>query len=254
MQKLERSLYRSFIRFAASLAHTGKGIYLQHRLNPSHEVSWLYFDIPSNNIAIVNNLFNWPALIQDSVVPFLESMPSRWIDGPTLKGLFQKAFRVPIAKEKRGEYVDFSLEVLREMQLLRKLSAQTSVTKDPSGLVITCTSVFSERDSQLQHSHYTHYYRILIENNGDAPVQLLNRSWIFKANNGTPPAVLPKWAPGVVGERPLLSTGEGFHYMSSTKIGASSGYMEGTFQFSNAKGELFEVPVGRCELSDAKFM
>jgi uncharacterized protein affecting Mg2+/Co2+ transport len=56
-----------------------------------------------------------------------------------------------------------------------------------------------------------------------------------------------------VGEQPLLSKGEGFHYMSSTRIQSISGYMEGTFQFSNAKGELFEVPVGKCALTNAKF-
>ena len=288
MQKLEKSLFRSFLRYANNLKKSGKvGIYLQHRLNPQAEVSWLYFDCRINNQTIVNNMFVYPESIKEQLVSDINKRlgTSRWIDGETLGQIFKNAYRIPLpipdAKEEkddgnsnsnsnavahahtttqhkykrdRSERIDFAMDVLRELHLLGKLSEQTSVITDhPTGLVITCTSLFSEQDSQLQYSNFTHYYRILIENQGEEPVQLINRSWIF-CGDGTPPVILPRWAPGVVGEKPLLSKGEGFHYMSSTRIGATNGYMEGTFQFSDARGKLFEVPIGRCALTDAQFM
>lgn len=252
MNKLQRSLYRTFLKTSSNITARKSDIYLQHRLDPNAEINWLYFDSAANNSAIINNMLSWPKAVQDVIVPELESRDTRWISGPEVTKLVKKAFRVPVPKEESDEYIDFALEAIREINLILKLSTQTSVVRDASGLVVTCTSLFSEDDSQLQFSHYTHFYRITIENQGDLPVKLLNRSWIF-CGDGTPPVILPRWAPGVVGEQPLLSKGEGFHYMSSTRIQSISGYMEGTFQFSNAKGELFEVPVGKCALTNAKF-
>jgi len=208
MQKLERSLYRTFLRTARGLTARKRDIYLQHKLDPHAEINWLYFDSAANNSAIINNMLSWPTTVKDVIVPELESRPTRWISGADVSKFVKKAFRVPVPSEHKHEYVDFALEAIREINLIQKLSAQTSVVRDASGLVVTCTSLFSEHDSQLQFSHYTHFYRITIENQGDIPVKLLNRSWIF-CGEGTPPVVLPRWAPGVVGEQPLLGKGEG---------------------------------------------
>jgi ApaG protein len=276
MNSLDRSLFRSFLRFSRGLhKKPHQSIYLQHRLNPNAEVSWLYFDQNQNNIAILKNLFTWPRLIEASVVDglvdeidnksfFDKRFRPRWLDGERLESLVKDAYRqqtiikstddttTKSSTQEKYELTDFAMEALRELQLLSKLTEQTSVVRD-AGLVITCTSIYSEDDSQLQFSHYTHYYRILIENVGDEPVQLLNRSWIF-AGEGHPPVVLPRWAPGVVGEQPVLNSGEGFHYMSSTRIASENGSMEGVFQFSNSKGELFEVPVGKCNLTNTNLL
>jgi ApaG protein len=251
--KLERSLFRSLLRFSRKTKSTTQSsVYLQHHLNPNAEVSWLYFDSKANDNAIIKNLLDWPVAIEDKIVGSHLCDNSRWVTGDRMHKIVCESFRIPVQGEERDKHIDFAMEALRELQLLSKLTEQTSVVRDESGLVITCTSIFSEADSQLQFEHFTHYYRILIENAGDSPVQLLNRSWVF-CGDGSPPVILPRWAPGVVGERPLLNTGEGFHYMSSTRIQASNGYMEGTFQFSNAEGELFEVPVGRTALTAHEF-
>jgi len=208
MQKLERSLFRTFLRTAKSLRARKSEIYLQHRLDPHAEINWLYFDSAANNSAIINNMLSWPTAVKEALVPELESRPTRWINGTEISKLVKKAFRVPVPTAEKHEYIDFALEAIREINLMQKLSAQTSVVRDASGLVVTCTSLFSEDDSQLQFSHYTHFYRITIENQGPVPVKLLNRSWVF-CGEGTPPVILPRWAPGVVGEQPLLSKGEG---------------------------------------------
>ena len=78
------------------------------------------------------------------------------------------------------------------------------------------------------------------------------RSWIFHGE-GAPPVVLPKWAPGVVGETPVLAPGEGFAYMSSTRISSKFGTMEGVLRFQNHVGDYFEVPVEKCKLTPAEF-
>ena len=256
MNKLERSLCRSLLKLARSVPkkEPHHQLYLQHRLNPGAEISWLYFDSTANDNAVMKNLLDWPNGMEEKIItPMLGDKP-RWVMGDKLRDIILAAYRLPVqSKQERDTRVDFAMEALRELQLLSKLTEQTSVVKHESGVVITCTSIYSEMDSQLEFGHYTHYYRVLIENTGDEPVQLLNRSWVF-CGDGSPPVILPKWAPGVVGERPLLNTGEGFHYMSSTRINAPSGWMEGTFQFSDSKGELFEVPIGRTPLTCHKFL
>ncbi len=252
MQKITGSVYRSFLRISKGLLKGNNEIYLQHRLDPQAEVSWLYFDSAGINSAVINNMLTWPSKVREAVVPELEKGQTRWINGLLLKTLIKKAFKIPISKAEVNEHVDFAFDALREINLLQKLSLQTSVTRDPRGVIITCTSLYSEEDSHLKFAHYTHFYRITIENQGDTPVRLMARTWTFKAD-GAAPIILPRWAPGVVGEQPLLGKGEGFHYMSSTRISAESGYMEGIFQFSDASGALFEVPISRCALTKAKF-
>ena len=256
MDKLERSLARSLLRMARDVPRNnshGK-LYLQHRLNPGAEISWLYFDSLANDNAIMKNLLDWPSGFEEKIITPILRWGPRWLGGDTLRDIVLASYRLPSqSTSERNTRVDFAMEALRELQLLSKLTEQTSVVKDESGVVITCTSIYSELDSQLEYGHYSHYYRVLIENTGDEPVQLLNRSWVF-CGEGGPPTILPKWAPGVVGEKPLLAAGEGFHYMSSTRIGAQSGYMEGTFQFSDSKGGMFEVPIGRTALTCNKFL
>lgn len=261
LSKLEKSLYRTCVRFSRGCTKTEKPLLLQPRLDPATESNWRYYDVSANNRKIVKSLFApWPGGMCDDLLSDLLgstniSTTGRWVDGATLLRLFRKAFRLNLnSQEERNECIDFGIRVIRELHLLRKLTEQSSRVYDADNKVtVTCTSTFSEELTHENLKHYIHHYRITIENAGEEKVQLLNRSWTFKGDDGAPPTILPKWQSGVVGEKPNLLHGEGFQYMSRTKIGAKTGHMEGVFQFSDSQWGLFEVEVGRCPLTGVKF-
>ncbi len=49
--------------------------------------------------------------------------------------------------------------------------------------------------------------------------------------------------PGVVGEQPVLKSGERFEYTSSATLNTPSGMMGGAYQMETASGERFEIEI-----------
>ena len=49
--------------------------------------------------------------------------------------------------------------------------------------------------------------------------------------------------PGVVGEQPVLSPGEGFRYTSGAVLTTERGTMHGTYQMQRADGAHFDVRI-----------
>ncbi len=101
-----------------------------------------------------------------------------------------------------------------------------------------------ERSDPAQRQFF-YAYRIRIENEGDAPAQLLRRHWIITDALGDVEEVR---GDGVVGEQPLLEPGQCFEYTSACPLATQYGTMHGTYEFINAAGDPFTVVINPFEL------
>ncbi|MFQ5527705.1 MAG: Co2+/Mg2+ efflux protein ApaG [Thermoanaerobaculia bacterium] len=92
-------------------------------------------------------------------------------------------------------------------------------------------------------------YTVTITNEGDETVQLLTRHWIITDGTGH---VQEVHGPGVVGEQPVLASGQSFEYTSGCPLTTDVGKMEGSYQMVSSAGEQFDIriaPFTLCEES-----
>lgn len=108
------------------------------------------------------------------------------------------------------------------------------------GIKVTVRPMFLEEQSEPTDDHYVWAYHVTIENLGDRTVQLVNRYWRITDAKGIVQEVR---GPGVVGEQPVLASGESFEYTSGTPLSTPSGVMMGTYQMEGPNGAMFDVTV-----------
>jgi ApaG protein len=105
---------------------------------------------------------------------------------------------------------------------------------------VTAMPDFLIERSDPDQGRYFWSYTIEIANLGRERVQLVSRHWIIIDANGKREEVR---GPGVVGEQPVLESGESFRYASGCSLSTPSGLMQGTYHMINAAGESFEIDV-----------
>ncbi len=113
-------------------------------------------------------------------------------------------------------------------------------TKTTHNIKITATPQFLAEHSEPSEDHYVWAYTIELANEGDTPVQLINRHWKITDAKGLTQEVR---GPGVVGEQPVLKPGDSYHYTSGTSLGTASGLMLGEYEMTTPTGEHFEVDI-----------
>ncbi|MEQ1724430.1 MAG: Co2+/Mg2+ efflux protein ApaG [Sphingopyxis sp.] len=104
---------------------------------------------------------------------------------------------------------------------------------------------FQPENSQASASRWFWIYHIRIENHGDTPVQLIDRSWEITDGRG---AVHLVEGSGVVGEQPVIAPGASFDYVSGCPLATPSGRMIGHFGMIDAAGRQFSVKVPELRL------
>ena len=108
------------------------------------------------------------------------------------------------------------------------------------------------RDPRVEEQEkYAFSYHVTISNQGSETVQLLNRYWLITDGNGKQTEVA---GPGVVGETPVLASGESFSYSSGAILDTPVGFMQGHYEFqckseTEAEAELFKAPIAVFTLS-----
>jgi ApaG protein len=107
-------------------------------------------------------------------------------------------------------------------------------------ITVSVKPFFLEEQSSPTDNRYVWAYRVRIENNGDATVQLRTRYWKVTDSHGQVQEVR---GAGVVGEQPVLHPGESFEYTSGTPLPTPSGIMVGSYQMQDTAGELFDIAV-----------
>lgn len=88
-------------------------------------------------------------------------------------------------------------------------------------------------------------YHIRIENGRDTPVQLLTRRWIVADGRG---ALYRREGEGVVGEQPVIQSGDSYDYVSGNQLPTPTGWMEGSYVMIDGLGSLIEVAIPRFAL------
>ncbi|HEX4229789.1 MAG TPA: Co2+/Mg2+ efflux protein ApaG [Bryobacteraceae bacterium] len=83
-------------------------------------------------------------------------------------------------------------------------------------------------------------YTIRITNLGSETIQLLSRHWII---SDALERVREVQGPGVVGEQPILASGQSFQYSSWCPLETPTGSMHGTYLMVRAGRERFEVAI-----------
>ncbi len=96
-----------------------------------------------------------------------------------------------------------------------------------------------ERSNPLE-SQYLFAYQVTITNEGDRPVQLLNRHWFIKDAFKRIEEVK---GPGVVGHQPRLEPGESFRYTSFCPLPTPQGDMRGTYEMIYEDGSTFDAEI-----------
>ena len=121
----------------------------------------------------------------------------------------------------------------------------TSSSAETAGVLVEVQSRYVEEESLPMTRRFAFQYTITITNNGNEVVQLRSRHWIITNGLG---GVEEVKGPGVVGEQPVLSPGEGFRYTSGAVLPTERGTMRGTYQMHRADGAQFDAQIAPFSL------
>ena len=114
-------------------------------------------------------------------------------------------------------------------------------TATTRGVEVTVRTLFLADQSDPAENTWVWAYQIRIRNVGAATVQLLRRTWRITDATGRTQLVRGE---GVIGEQPILESGEAFEYTSGTPLGTPSGMMSGSYHMvETVSGENFDAEV-----------
>ncbi|WMS44495.1 Co2+/Mg2+ efflux protein ApaG [Acuticoccus sp. MNP-M23] len=119
------------------------------------------------------------------------------------------------------------------------------------GIEVTVAPSFLPEHSSVEKSRYVWAYDVEIRNLSDVSVQLRHRYWTITDGTGHVERVE---GPGVVGEEPVIASGESFRYNSGCPLTTPTGFMVGQYEMETAGGERFlvDVPAFSLDLPDAR--
>lgn len=115
--------------------------------------------------------------------------------------------------------------------VIHKLSSFVSVSSEVH---------FIEEQSDEYQQRYVFSYEITIENNSDKTLQLLSRNWLITDSNGQKISVE---GDGVVGQQPIIQSGQRYKYQSGSVIKTPIGTMEGFYTFKDLQGKKYRVDI-----------
>ncbi len=120
-------------------------------------------------------------------------------------------------------------------------------TLTTNGVKISVETHYRPDHSDPRESRFVFAYRITIQNLSQHTVQLMRRYWLITDSDGVRREVE---GDGVIGEKPVLKTGELHQYSSGCHLGSEIGSMEGHYTMMNTEtGELFVVYIPRFRLT-----
>jgi ApaG protein len=105
---------------------------------------------------------------------------------------------------------------------------------------VTVTPRFVTERSSPEHGYFFWAYTIEITNLGSGTIQLKTRHWRITDALGRLQEVR---GAGVVGEEPVLRSGESFEYTSGVPLPTPSGFMVGTYGMVSESGENFDIDI-----------
>jgi ApaG protein len=110
---------------------------------------------------------------------------------------------------------------------------------------------YVESQSEPEKDKYVFAYHIAIDNQDNTSVNLLNRYWLITDGDGAKSEVSGS---GVVGEQPLISSGETYHYSSGCVLSTPVGTMEGYYEMQMPDSSMVKVPIPVFSLTVPKIL
>lgn len=123
-------------------------------------------------------------------------------------------------------------------------------SKETNNISVSVEPFYVAEMSEPEAGKFVFGYTITLVNNGVDNVQLISRHWQIVDGVGRKTEVRGE---GVVGEQPILRTGEPYTYTSGTPLPTPSGMMGGTYQMRNNEGMWFDIEIPFFSL-DAPFV
>src|ERR1700761_4235211 len=108
------------------------------------------------------------------------------------------------------------------------------------GVTVRVSVSYLPEQSEPAHGRWFWAYHIRIENDGEAPVQLLTRHWTITDGRG---AVAEVQGDGVVGDQPVIDPGESYDYVSGCPLQTPTGSMEGSYGVIDGDGGAFDIAI-----------
>lgn len=120
------------------------------------------------------------------------------------------------------------------------------ISQITSDVRISVEAIYQPEYSNPDNLHFMFAYRITIENQGPDTIQLIRRHWDIFDAIGDHKQVDGE---GVVGEQPILESGQSHQYASGCNLRSDMGYMQGFYEMHRlSDGELLTVAIPRFNL------
>jgi ApaG protein len=104
------------------------------------------------------------------------------------------------------------------------------VSKISAGIKVSVEVYYQPDYSNPLNNEFMFAYRITIENSNAFAVKLLTRHWHIFDSNGEQREVEGE---GVVGQQPVITSGQQFQYSSGCNLRTEIGKMHGTYTLEN---------------------
>lgn len=115
------------------------------------------------------------------------------------------------------------------------------VTQITEGIKVTVETEYQPDYSSPRQFHYVFTYRITIENHSNNTIQLQRRHWIISDSNNVIKEVEGE---GVVGQQPVLESGQMHQYVSGCNLKTGIGKMKGSYTMERIlDGKKFKVSI-----------
>lgn len=120
------------------------------------------------------------------------------------------------------------------------------ISQISSGIRISVEVRYLEDYSNSLTEEYFFGYQIIIENHNPFPVQLLSRYWEIFDSIGETSEVEGE---GVVGNQPIIGSGESYQYISQCPLRSEIGKMKGKYVMENCLNKsTFETNIPTFDL------
>lgn len=126
------------------------------------------------------------------------------------------------------------------LQLKERLQSSGEFTAITTGIQVTVIPQYLAEQSEPDDQHFVWAYTVKLKNLGTQQVQLINRYWHITDAAGHVQEVRGS---GVIGEQPVLESGDEFEYTSGTSLHTASGIMRGTYEMRNDENESFDIEI-----------
>jgi ApaG protein len=120
------------------------------------------------------------------------------------------------------------------------LQFSLDVLVKPFELSVVVEPHFVPEQSDPGKQQFVFAYKVRITNTGERPVQVISRCWIIADGEQGEHEVRGL---GVVGQQPLLASGETFEYTSGCPLKNPVGTMRGSYHCVGENGVPFEVDI-----------